>query len=273
MYGGVKESLVELIVERTRLGRHSSFLDIGSGIGQTCIQVAATVCCDAVRGIEIDRARYDSSILLLKVFNFLLYITGVLPSTSEQTHQLPRTQSSAHVVRSNFVANAEVISEQMYTEFLRFLKSTSLTVDDSFVWPPFTFPSGETHGIHSSNRHRAGGCNGSHISTTCGQLNVTLYCDDFMLMDAVVHSATVIYFNNFGTWFTDNQVEVAARRMYTSLTTTAQDDYYGTREAKSGRKTCSKKNEKISAMHRFCEQVGDMTYDSCVHGLSLLFMN
>jgi hypothetical protein len=34
MYGGVREHMVEELVQRTRLGREQVFLDIGSGIGQ-----------------------------------------------------------------------------------------------------------------------------------------------------------------------------------------------------------------------------------------------
>lgn len=71
MYGGVKEELVDDIVARTRLSRDSKFLDIGSGIGQTCIQVAATVGCLS-RGVELDRERYTASRNLLVAFNCLL---------------------------------------------------------------------------------------------------------------------------------------------------------------------------------------------------------
>jgi hypothetical protein len=71
MYGGVKEELVDDIVARTRLTRDSRFLDIGSGIGQSCIQVAATVGC-SVAGVEIDHSRCKASRNLLVAFNCLL---------------------------------------------------------------------------------------------------------------------------------------------------------------------------------------------------------
>ncbi len=34
MYGGVTESLMEDVIERTRMTKKSTFVDIGSGIGQ-----------------------------------------------------------------------------------------------------------------------------------------------------------------------------------------------------------------------------------------------
>ena len=38
-YGGMLEVFIEEMVQRTRLGRGHSFLDIGSGIGQVCARV------------------------------------------------------------------------------------------------------------------------------------------------------------------------------------------------------------------------------------------
>lgn len=36
IYGGVKENFVQLIVEYSRINKHSKFTDVGSGIGQVC---------------------------------------------------------------------------------------------------------------------------------------------------------------------------------------------------------------------------------------------
>ena len=49
MYGGMKELFIEeCVVQPSRLGKSSDFLDIGSGIGQVVIQVACTVGCKSI---------------------------------------------------------------------------------------------------------------------------------------------------------------------------------------------------------------------------------
>jgi H3 lysine-79-specific histone-lysine N-methyltransferase len=73
MYGGVKENLVELVIEKTMIGKDDQFLDIGSGIGQICIQVAATVGCKTL-GFELIQERNDAGNSLLKNFDSILEI-------------------------------------------------------------------------------------------------------------------------------------------------------------------------------------------------------
>jgi Histone methylation protein DOT1 len=49
MYGGMRELFIEeSVVQPSRLGKSSDFLDIGSGIGQVVIQVACTVGCRSI---------------------------------------------------------------------------------------------------------------------------------------------------------------------------------------------------------------------------------
>jgi hypothetical protein len=49
MYGGMKELFIEeSVVQPSRLGKSSDFVDIGSGIGQVVIQVACTVGCRSI---------------------------------------------------------------------------------------------------------------------------------------------------------------------------------------------------------------------------------
>ena len=49
MYGAMNPLFIEdCVVQPSRLGRSDDFLDIGSGIGQVVIQVAATVGCKAI---------------------------------------------------------------------------------------------------------------------------------------------------------------------------------------------------------------------------------
>ena len=46
MYGAMNPLFIEeAVVQPSRIGRSSDFLDIGSGIGQVVIQVACTVGC------------------------------------------------------------------------------------------------------------------------------------------------------------------------------------------------------------------------------------
>lgn len=75
MYGGMYEGFTEELVQRTCIGAGQSFVDIGSGIGQICLQVAATVPC-AVAGIELDRDRCLVALNLLRAFNLLLLEAG-----------------------------------------------------------------------------------------------------------------------------------------------------------------------------------------------------
>ena len=49
MYGAMNPLFIEdCVVQPSRLGRSDDFLDIGSGIGQVVVQVAATVGCKAI---------------------------------------------------------------------------------------------------------------------------------------------------------------------------------------------------------------------------------
>ena len=49
MYGAMNPLFIEdCVVQPSRLGKSGDFLDIGSGIGQVVVQVAATVGCKAI---------------------------------------------------------------------------------------------------------------------------------------------------------------------------------------------------------------------------------
>ena len=77
MYGSMTETFTEdTIIQHTRLGKSNTFVDIGSGIGQINIQVAATTLADSI-GIELETSRYDCSILLLNEFDKVLYSIGI----------------------------------------------------------------------------------------------------------------------------------------------------------------------------------------------------
>ena len=68
MYGAVTESFVEFLIQFSSLGRNDRFLDIGSGIGQVVMQVAATVGCVSY-GIEIIKERHEAGITLINALN------------------------------------------------------------------------------------------------------------------------------------------------------------------------------------------------------------
>jgi SAM-dependent methyltransferase len=71
MYGGMTEPFTERLVQRMRLVRNQTFLDIGSGIGQVVLQVAATVGCKAI-GIEISALRHRAAKSLVEHFDAVL---------------------------------------------------------------------------------------------------------------------------------------------------------------------------------------------------------
>lgn len=45
MYGGIKENLVEEVIQRGRLHKDSTFVDVGSGIGQVSTSILFLVLC------------------------------------------------------------------------------------------------------------------------------------------------------------------------------------------------------------------------------------
>lgn len=72
MYGSVSEQFIqECIIERMRIHKESNFLDIGSGIGQICIQVSACTGCKSI-GVEVDKRRNDLAGQLLQTFDQVL---------------------------------------------------------------------------------------------------------------------------------------------------------------------------------------------------------
>ena len=74
-YGKVNPSFIMDMAERTHLTSSTTFLDLGSGIGQTMLQVAATLNCECV-GIELGANLHESAELLLKKFDALLEAIG-----------------------------------------------------------------------------------------------------------------------------------------------------------------------------------------------------
>jgi [histone H3]-lysine79 N-trimethyltransferase len=79
MYGGMTESFTERLIQRMRLMKNQTFLDIGSGIGQVVLQVAATVGCKAI-GIEISTLRHKAAKSLVEHFDAVLDKVGAIAS-------------------------------------------------------------------------------------------------------------------------------------------------------------------------------------------------
>lgn len=76
-YGGMNENFVQEMVERSCMGKDSSFYDVGSGIGQVVIQVAATVGCKA-EGVEYLVDRHNHAVKLMAGFVETLEMAGVI---------------------------------------------------------------------------------------------------------------------------------------------------------------------------------------------------
>jgi hypothetical protein len=76
MYGRVYPPLVQALAERARIGGNDRFLDIGSGIAQTCVQIAATACCAECVGIEHNRKYHKGALELVQSFDALLEEVG-----------------------------------------------------------------------------------------------------------------------------------------------------------------------------------------------------
>ncbi|CAG8621963.1 10187_t:CDS:2 [Acaulospora morrowiae] len=66
-YGELLPPFIDDIIEKTKLNRDSVFFDLGSGVGNVLLQVAAQVGCN-VYGVEINDARYQISIRQSKEF-------------------------------------------------------------------------------------------------------------------------------------------------------------------------------------------------------------
>jgi len=64
-YGRANPTLIQTVICAARITDTDSFLDIGSGIGQVCLQVAATVGCPAV-GVELLEIRHRMGLVLQK---------------------------------------------------------------------------------------------------------------------------------------------------------------------------------------------------------------
>jgi Histone methylation protein DOT1 len=72
MYGGMSEGFVNTqILQRMLMSSNSTFLDLGAGIGQISIQVAAQTKCRAI-GIEFIQDRCDMANNLLSTFDLIL---------------------------------------------------------------------------------------------------------------------------------------------------------------------------------------------------------
>ena len=71
MYGGMYEHFVDQLVQRSRITQHQTFYDVGCGIGQVAIQVAATTGARCV-GTEIDKPRNDMGLQIIRTFDNVL---------------------------------------------------------------------------------------------------------------------------------------------------------------------------------------------------------
>jgi len=71
MYGGMYEHFVDQLVQRSRITQHQTFYDVGCGIGQVAIQVAATTGARCV-GTEIDKPRNDMGLQIIQTFDSVL---------------------------------------------------------------------------------------------------------------------------------------------------------------------------------------------------------
>ena len=66
-YGGMSENFIQEMCERSCVGKDDIFVDIGSGIGQVVIQVAATMGCKSW-GYEVVEQRHSHAMVLKKTF-------------------------------------------------------------------------------------------------------------------------------------------------------------------------------------------------------------
>ena len=70
-YGSISQPLIQDIVERTRVTSRCTFVDLGSGVGQCLVQVAATTGCRCI-GIELVEKYHLLALKLLREFDILL---------------------------------------------------------------------------------------------------------------------------------------------------------------------------------------------------------
>ena len=76
MFGSINENLIEEIIQRSGLNALDTFTDIGSGIGQVCLQASATTCCRSF-GQEVDTQRFHASQNILDNFEGVLEQAGI----------------------------------------------------------------------------------------------------------------------------------------------------------------------------------------------------
>ena len=65
MFGSINENLIEELSQRSGLNKLDTFTDVGSGIGQVCLQMSATTACRSF-GLEVSMERYEASKHLLR---------------------------------------------------------------------------------------------------------------------------------------------------------------------------------------------------------------
>lgn len=114
MFGSLNENLVEDIFQRTGLNSFDTFADLGSGIGQICIQASATTCCRSF-GYEIDQKRLECSKCLLEHFAAVLKAAGI-----QQNMQDLVTFKHQDFLDDPNLANADVL---VFNNFARWFQS------------------------------------------------------------------------------------------------------------------------------------------------------
>ncbi|CAG8454294.1 14799_t:CDS:2, partial [Acaulospora colombiana] len=77
-YGELLPPFIDDIIEKTKMNSDSIFFDLGSGVGNVLLQVAAQVGC-SVYGVEINDARYQISVRQSKEFLERCNLYGVKP--------------------------------------------------------------------------------------------------------------------------------------------------------------------------------------------------
>ena len=105
-YGGMNENFIQEMCERSCMGKDDVFVDIGSGIGQIVIQVAATMGCKSV-GYEVVEQRHNHGLRLKDTFVQVLREGKVLGA--DYLDGLIGLQCAKFQEKSEEIATASVI--------------------------------------------------------------------------------------------------------------------------------------------------------------------
>lgn len=121
------ENFVQEMCERTRIGKNDKFVDVGSGIGQVIIQIAATIGCSCV-GYEYIEQRHNHAVLLKTTFINILREAGV--TGVDYLDSLIDLQQADFRDYENSIGNASVIFFNNYGPF--FDSQTPMSINHQF---------------------------------------------------------------------------------------------------------------------------------------------